>query len=120
MGVKRKIRVGYLNKLQMSKIIGSDRDVNTPLIDQNPLKAKFHDFDSLPFLKGVFHGSNAEGHHFICNGEPILISAQEGLMDTVNKALVNVAKGRLLTIQYLGLNDNETRGLFEVIDVEMT
>lgn len=104
----------------MPKIIASDRDVNTPPVDQNPLKARFHDFDSLPFLRGLFMGTNAEGHHFICNGVPILVSSQEGLMDTVNKALTNVASGRLLTIQYLRLSDDEKKGLFEVIDVEAT
>lgn len=111
----------------MNKVIGSDRDLSQPLVDQNPLKANFHDFDSLPFLKGVFMGTNPEGHHFICNGVPILVSAQTGLMDRVNDALTNIEKGRLVTIQYLGLGvstnkinkaDDQERGLFEVIDVE--
>jgi len=106
----------------MSKIIISDRNVNDPPADQDPLNAKFHDFDSMPFVKGLFMGSNAEGHHFICNGEPVLVSAHERVMSTVNKGLKDLAKGRLVTIQYLGMDgDDETgRGKFEIIDVEAT
>lgn len=104
----------------MPKIIASDRDVNTPLVDQDPLKSVFHDFDSLPQLRGLFMGTNPEGHHFICNGVPILVSAKEKQMDTVNKALANASSGRLLSVQYLGYNETEDRGMFEVIDVEAT
>lgn len=106
----------------MPKIIGSDRDPNQPSADQDPLNSKFHDFDSMPFLKGVFHGTNAEGHHFICNGEPVLVSGEAVSMKRVNETLANVQKGRLLTIQYLGkIEDGDSeRNAFEIVDVEMT
>lgn len=104
----------------MPKITASDRDPNQPSADQDPLNAAFHDFDSMPFLKGVSHGTNAEGHHFICNGVPVLVSAEAKAMATVNRGLEAIAKGRVVSIQYLGWNEAEERGLYEVTDIEAT
>lgn len=100
----------------MPKILLSDRNVNTPEANQDPLKLVFHDFDSLPMLKGLYHGKNAEGHHFICGGVPILVSAEKGSMSRVNEALEDEAlKGALISIQYLGYNEAQERGNFEVV-----
>ena len=110
----------------MPKIVTSDRDPEQSSADQDPLNAQFHDFDSMPYLKGVFHGTNAEGHHFICNGVPVLVSAEAKSMKTVNKGLEVVAKGRLVSIQYLGKIQDEDasgayeRNAFEVVDIEAT
>lgn len=102
----------------MPKILSSDRDVNTPSANQDPLKRDFHDFDSMPKIKGVYHGSDAEGHHFICNGNPVLVSAEEVTMHRVNYGLSLARKGAVISIQYLGWNDTEKRGNYEVTDEE--
>lgn len=106
----------------MPKVIVSDRNVNDPKTDQDPLNQEFHDFDSMPFLRGLFMGTNPQGHHFICNGVPVIVSAHERAMATVNTGLKDVAKGRLVSVQYLGWEgEQETgHGKYEVIDIEAT
>ena len=67
--------------------------------------------------EGMYTGTNDDGHNFVANGRKFIIENTDD-HKTINEALATVAESTLIRIEFLGFDDEEQRGLFEVSTIE--
>lgn len=73
-----------------------------------------HDFDKSNPVVGLYMGKCPSGHKFVANGDAYVLPDTDEFK-TVNEALaLDGTAGQLISVEYLGYNDAENRGNFEV------
>lgn len=97
----------------MTKVVRSDRENTVHELPTKVDKLPFYDFNTNAKFEGVYFATDPAGHYFGDVAPTIMMPCTDDYK-TVNIALTADLKGKKVVIEYLGFNEEEKRGLFEV------